>query len=99
MGQLYAPFGRLAKRASRLWRLAGRCLAEKGHLSRGGDLRAEHSQHPIQLLLFASSLRSDRLPQSAQDSFIQSVNRVARRVHEPTVQPRAGARDWLPTAT
>ena len=27
--------------------------------------RGEHSQHPIQLLLFASSLDIDRMPQSA----------------------------------
>ena len=30
-----------------------------------GALRDEHPQHPIQLLLFASSLGIDRMPQAA----------------------------------
>jgi hypothetical protein len=66
--RLYAPHAlssRLAKRASRLGLLAGRWLTEQGELIRGGDLRAKHPQHPTQLLLFASSLGSDRMPQSA----------------------------------
>ena len=37
--------------------------------------RGEHPQHPIQLLLFASSLDIDRKPQSAYDRFIDSSNR------------------------
>src|SRR5436305_15261165 len=37
--------------------------------------RGEHPQHPIQLLLFASSLDIDREPQSAYDRFIDSSNR------------------------
>jgi hypothetical protein len=48
--------------------LAGRCLAEQGKLTLVGDLRAEHPQHPIQLLfllLFLAILGSDRMPQSA----------------------------------
>jgi hypothetical protein len=39
-------------------------------------LRAEHPQHPIQLLLFVSILGSDRIPQSAYDRFINSSKRV-----------------------
>jgi len=45
--------------------LAGRCLGEQGDLILVGDLRAEHPQHPVQLLLFVSSLGIDRMPQSA----------------------------------
>ena len=37
--------------------------------------RAEHPQHPIQLLLFVSSLGIDRKPQSAEDRFIDSSTR------------------------
>jgi len=52
---------------------------------------AEHPQHPIQLLLFASSLDIDRMPQSAYDRFIDSANRglhksptgSSRKVHSP----------------
>jgi hypothetical protein len=45
--------------------LAGRWLAEQGELILVGDLRAEHPQHPIQLLLFfVAILGSDRLPQA-----------------------------------
>jgi hypothetical protein len=66
--RLYAPHAsssRLAKRASRLGLLAGRWLAEQGELILVGDLRAEHPQHPIQLLLFfVAILGSDRLPQA-----------------------------------
>ena len=36
---------------------------------------AEHPQHPIQLLLFVSSLGIDRKPKSAKDRFIDSSNR------------------------
>jgi hypothetical protein len=44
--------------------LVGWCLAEQGKLMLVGDLRAEHPQHPVQLLLFVS-IRRDRMPQSA----------------------------------
>jgi hypothetical protein len=67
MRRLYAPFGRLTKPASRLGLLAGRWRAEQGELILVGDLRAEHPQHPIELLvllLFVAILGSDRLPQS-----------------------------------
>ena len=36
---------------------------------------AEHPQHPIQLLLFVSSLGIDRKPKSAKDRFVDSSNR------------------------
>jgi hypothetical protein len=61
----HAPSSRRAKRASRLGFLAGRWLAEQGELILVWDRRAEHPQHPIQLLLlFVAILGSDRLPQA-----------------------------------
>jgi hypothetical protein len=45
--------------------LAGPWLAEQGELILLGDVRAEHPQHPIQLLVFVTILGSDRMPQSA----------------------------------
>jgi hypothetical protein len=61
--------------------------------------RAEHTQHPIQLLLFASSLGIDRMPQSAKGRFIESANRglhkfptsSSRKVHSPYSRGRRGA--------
>jgi hypothetical protein len=45
--------------------LAGRWLAEQGELILVGDLRAEHPQHPIQLLPLVVAIRgSYRLPQA-----------------------------------
>jgi len=67
MRRLYAPFGLLTKPASiPVSRPAG-VLGEQGELILVGDLRAEHPQHPIELLLlllFVAIPGSDRLPQS-----------------------------------
>jgi hypothetical protein len=62
------PVGELSNPVSgSAWRrLTGRCLAEEGQLILVGDLRAEHPQHPDQLLLFLSLvLGSDCTPKSA----------------------------------
>jgi hypothetical protein len=65
MGQPYASFGRLAERASRLGSWPGRCLAEQRELILVWYPRAEHPQHPIQLVLFGAIRGSDCMPQSA----------------------------------
>jgi len=58
---------------------------------------AEHPQHPIQLLLFVSSLGIDRKPKSAKDRFIdssnrglhsrKSIHRIAERDEAPCCRP------------
>ena len=58
---------------------------------------AEHPQHPIQLLLFVSSLDIDRKPKSAKDRFIdssnrglhsrKSIHRIAERDEAPCCRP------------
>jgi len=60
---------------------------------------AEHPQHPIQLLLFVSSLDIDRKPKSAKDRFIDSSN---RGLHSRKSIHRIAERDeapCLPTGT
>jgi hypothetical protein len=55
-------------RASILGSWPAGALAEQGELIFVGDLRAQHPQHPIQLLLlllFVAIRGSDRKPQSA----------------------------------
>src|SRR4051794_37471290 len=58
---------------------------------------AEHPQHPVQLLLFVSSLGIDRKPKSAKDRFIdssngglhsrKSIHRIAERDEAPCCRP------------
>jgi hypothetical protein len=50
--------------------------------------RAEHPQHPIQLLLFVSSLGVDRKPQSAEGRFIDSSNRGLHKFPASSFQCR-----------
>ena len=67
--------------------------------------RGEHPQHPIQLLLFASSLDIDREPQSAYDRFIDSSNRGLHKFPAGSTQEvippysRGRRRALLPTGT
>ena|SRR5438093_11082924 len=53
--------------------------------------RGQHPQHPIQLLLFASSLDIDREPQSAYDRFIDSSNRGLHKF------PAGSTQEVIPT--
>ena len=67
--------------------------------------RGEHPQHPVQLLLFASSLDIDRKAQSAYDRFIDSSNRGLHKFPAGSTQEvippysRRRRRALLPTGT